>query len=472
MLEDIHEKLIKKEITSEDLVKESLEKAKKYQSEYNAFVTIIDAKESKVDSNILSGIPYALKDNFSTKGILSTGSSNILKDYIPVFDATVVEKLNNSGAVCIGKTVLDELGMGGTGLSGHTGPVLNPWDKKRITGGSSAGSAVAVALGIVPYAIGSDTGDSVRIPAGYNGIVGFKPTYGLISRYGLFAYASSLDTVGCLTTCVKDVAYVIDALKGKDDKDMVTYTDNIEYAKSLNKDVKGKKLFMIKEINEELKSNYPDIYANYLDTLKKCESLGMSITEVSIERDLLKCVYGTYFAISCAEATSNNSNLTGIIFGPRVEGKTPDEVMFNTRTAGFSEFIKKRFVLGSYILQKENQEKLFRNAGRVRRLIVDKFNEYFKKYDAVILPNSMSIAPLIDDSPDKLSDTYLILSQYLAIANFGGFPSITVPSGIVRENPVAINITSAPKNDLEALNIAYALEEIIEFKPLKERLGE
>ena len=473
-LAEIHEKLKTGELTSTALIKEAIAKAKKLQGPYNAFVTILeDASETVITDNVLSGIPYALKDNFSTKGILTTGSSNILKDYVPSFDASAVLKLKENGAVCIGKTVMDELAMGGSGQTGHTGPVKNAWDVNRIAGGSSAGSAVAVALGIVPYAIGSDSGDSIRIPAAYNGVVGFKPTYGLISRFGLFAFVSSTDTVGCFTRSVLDAAYVIDALKGKDEKDMTTYHDEIKYAEKLTKDVKGKKLFTIKELNEEYAEHYPDIYENYLLTIEKTRKLGMLVEEVSVNRDLLKGIYGAYFAISCAEATSNNSNLTGIIFGAREPGKTPDEVMFNTRTVGFSEFVKKRFVLGSYILQKENQEKLFRNAQRVRRLIVDKVNEYFKVYDGMLLPGqNPDIAPLIDENIDKLSDTYLILNQYLAIANFGCFPSISIPSGIVRENPVAVNITCATKNDLMALNIAYALESAINFRALNERLGE
>ena len=223
-IDEIRASLDKGEVTSEELFEEAREKALKYQSDYNAFVTILDKKEEeKNKKTILSGIPYALKDNISTKGILTTASSNILKDYVPVYDATVYRKLKEAGAVLVVKKVLDELAMGGIGTTGHTGVVRNPWDKNRLIGGSSAGSAAAVALGIVPFAIGSDTGDSVRKPASFGGIVGFKPTYGRISRYGLFAFASSLDHIAILTRNVKDAAYVTNIVKGQDEYDMTIY---------------------------------------------------------------------------------------------------------------------------------------------------------------------------------------------------------------------------------------------------------
>ena len=213
-IEELHKLLTKKEVTSEELIKESLEKSHNINEKYNAFVTIMDnAKPEEVTENLLSGIPYGIKDNYSTKGILSTGSSNTLKDYVPFFTATAIENLEKVGAVAINKTVMDEFGMGGTGTTGHTGTVLNPWNPTRMCAGSSAGSACAVAAGVYPYATGSDTGDSIRKPAAYCGIVGYKPTYGMISRYGLFPFASSLDHCGVLTRSVKDAAIVVDNMK-------------------------------------------------------------------------------------------------------------------------------------------------------------------------------------------------------------------------------------------------------------------
>ena len=471
MIEKLHEKLIKGELKSSDLVKESITKSKEFQDKYNMYVTLLDNVEDvEITDSLLSGIPYACKDNFSTAGILSTGSSNILKDYVPFFDATVIKKLKENNAVMIGKTVLDELAMGGTGTTGHTGIVRNPWDETRLIGGSSAGSAAAVALGVVPYALGSDTGDSIRKPAFYGGIVGFKPTYGLISRFGLFPFACSLDHVGCFTRSVRDAAIVTDAIKGKDERDMTSVDTKDSILEKLNGDIKGKKLFYIKEIVD--KDNYKDdtdeeleaILDNFSEMVKKYEELGATVEGISFNKDLLKAIFPTYFTISCAEATSNNSNLTGLIFGPRAEGTKTSEMMFNARTQGFSELIKRRFVIGSYVLQKENQEKLFLNAQRIRRMIVDRMTELYKTYDAMILPGGGSVAPKFkSENLDKLSDRYLLLENHMAIANFGGFPSVTIPCGFVKNMPIGLSITGPIFKDGEVLNIAYALENTMDY---------
>lgn len=460
---DIHNALLNKEITQKDLINESLDKINKYQDIYNVFVTVNkDFSNVNIDK-VLSGIPYAAKDNFSSKGILTTASSNILKNYIPIYNATCIEKLNNSNAILIGKTVLDELAMGGTGTTGATGIVRNPWDKNRYIGGSSAGSAAAVTLGIVPYALGSDTGDSIRKPAGYAGIVGFKPTYGLVSRYGLFAFASSLDHVGCFTNYVEDIPYVIDTIKGKDEKDMTSINLDVSFVDEINKELKYKKVFYIKEIVDVLKDN-TKYYENFIRVLDYIKDIGIEVVEESIDINILNGMYPSYMSISCGEATSNNSNLTGIVFGDRKEGKTFDELMFNTRTEGFGELIKRRFILGSYILQRENQEKLFINAKRIRRLIVDNINKLFETYDALIMPNSSSEAPLFTEEIDRLSSKYLLLENHLVIANFGGFPSITIPSGMINNMPIAINITGRVKEDIEVLKLAKILEDKINFR--------
>lgn len=467
LIDDIRRELDNGNISSQQLFDEAVRKANMYQDEYNSFVTIMDKKEELDSDSVLSGIPYGLKDNISTKGIITTSSSNILKDYIPLYDATVYRKLNEAGAVLMGKTVLDELAMGGTGTTGHTGVVRNPWNSKRMIGGSSAGSASAVALGIVPFSIGSDTGDSIRKPAAYGGVIGYKPTYGRISRYGLFAFASSLDHVGVFARSVKDVSYVMDIIKGHDEKDMTSLPDeDVCYVNNLNNDVKGKKLFYIKEAieidngNEELRQ----ILDNFRRTIDKCREIGFEVEEVCFRKDLLEAIYPAYMCISCAEATSNNSNLTGIPFGTRALGNSINDIMMKTRTEGFSELIKRRFVMGSYILQKENQEKLFLNACRVRRLIVDRMNELFKEYDGLIMPSSGDIAPLFGEVSDRLSDEYLILGNHLAIGNFGGFPSISIPSGFVSGMPVSVNITGRAREDVLVLNMANKLEEVLGYK--------
>lgn len=465
-------------VSVEDIFSDANTSAHSYQDEYNSFVTIVDKCKYRERSSLLCGIPYALKDNFSTSGILTTGSSNILKDYVPVFDSTVYKKLKSAGAVLVGKTVLDELAMGGTGTTGHTGVVRNPWNKECLIGGSSAGSASSVALGIVPFAIGSDTGDSVRKPASFGGLVGFKPTYGRISRYGMFPFASSLDHVAMFTRNVEDAAIVTDVLKGQDINDMVTLKDDGKcYYDEIKKGCTKKKLFYIKEIcgmdtYDDSDPVLSKTIKSFHETLDKIRELGFTVEEVSMDKSLLEAIYPTYMCISCAEATSNNSNLTGISFGPRGEGSSVEEIMFDARTKGFSELIKRRFILGSYILQKENQEKLFLNAQRVRHMIVDKMNEFFKEYDGMIAPCSGGPAPRFDASSEKLSDRYLILENHLAIGNFGGFPSITIPYTMIDNMPVGLNITGRVKEDDVVLSMAAKVESITGLKDIYSKVGE
>lgn len=470
-IEEIHEALKKKEVTSKELIQEALQKSHEVNQKCNAFVTILDdAKEHENIDHLLSGIPYGIKDNYSTKGILSTGSSNTLKDYVPFFTATAIENLEKVGAVAVNKTVMDEFGMGGTGTTGHTGIVKNPWDTSRMCAGSSAGSAAAVAAGVYPYATGSDTGDSIRKPAAYCGIVGYKPTYGLISRYGLFPFASSLDHCGVLTRNVKDAAIVVDAMKGIDPKDMTSFDSQKMHLKdALNGNVKGKKLCYIKELCDI--NMYPSASAelqkhlsNFHSVIEKAKKAGMEVEEVSVDEKLLKAVASVYVVISCAEATSNMSNLTGLIFGPRGEGKTYIEMMKDYRTKGFSPLIKRRFVIGSYVLQSENIDRYFQNAQRVRRMLVDTWKKLFKKYDAVILPVGSGPAKHLDGSLDILDENTVALEEHLQIGNFGGFPSITIPDGFIEDLPVGINITGNCYDDENILNIAYTLESMMEYK--------
>ena len=470
-IEELHELLVKGEVTSDELVKESLELSHEVQDKCNAFVTILDdAKGVEVTDNLLSGIPYGVKDNYSTKDILSTGSSNTLKDYVPFFDATAVDKLNRAGAVKVNKTALDEFGMGGTGTTGHTGIQLNPWDTTRICAGSSSGSAAAVAAGVYPYALGSDTGDSIRKPAAYCGIVGYKPTYGMISRYGLFPFASSLDHCGALARSVRDVAIVVDNMKGIDPKDMTSWdSSKMDLLGACTGEVKGKKVCYVKEICDI--ENYPNAddelkahLENFKKTLEIVKGLGIEVEEVSVDRKLLNAVFSVYRVIHSAEATSNMSNLTGIIFGPRGEGDNYIDMIKDHRAKGFSPLIKRRFIIGSYVLQKENQDRYFKNAQRARRMIVDTWKELYKKYDAVLCPVGIGPAKKLEDLDRELDINTLALDEHLQVGNFGGFPSITIPNGFVSELPVGINITSNCYDDEKVLNIAYALESAMDYK--------
>ena len=470
-IEELHDLLKNNKVTSKDLIKESLIKSHELQDKCNVFALILDdAKETPITDNYLSGIPYGIKDNYSTKDIESTGSSNTLKGYVPFFDATVIEKLNDAGAVATNKTAMDEFGMGGTGTTANTGIIRNPWDLKRMCAGSSSGSAAAVAYGVYPYALGSDTGDSIRKPAAYCGIVGYKPTYGMISRYGLFPFASSLDHCGVLTRNVRDAAIVVNNIKGLDNKDMTTWdSSKIDLLSHINDDISNKKLCYIKEIvdinnypnpSKELKSHLK----NFMDKIELIKSKGITIDEVSVDKQLLDAVASVYVIISCAEATSNMSNLTGIIYGPRGEGSNIYEMMKDHRTKGFSPLIKRRFVIGSYVLQRENQERYFNNAKRVRRLIVNIWKDLFKKYDAVILPVGSGPAKYLDDSLNTLNESSTILEEHLQIGNFGGFPSITIPDGFIDDLPVGLNITSNTYEDEKLINIANYIENLMPYK--------
>lgn len=468
-ISEIHDDLINKKVSVEELINESLEKSKEVEEKYNAFVTILDNVEDvEITNELLSGIPYGVKDNYSTKGILSTGSSNTLKDYIPFFTATAIENINKKGAVMVNKTAMDEFGMGGTGTTCHTGVVLNPWNRTRMCAGSSAGSACAVAAGVYPFATGSDTGDSIRKPAAYCGIVGYKPTYGMISRYGLFPFASSLDHCGVLTRSVKDAAIVVDAMKGIDKKDMTSWdSSDINLTNSLTGNIDNKKLCYIKEIcnldnypnaNQELKEHL----INFQNKIEEFKKLGIQIDEVSVDKKLLNAISSSYVVISCAEATSNMSNLTGIIFGPRENKNNYIDMMKEYRTKNFSPLIKRRFIIGSYVLQAENKDRYFHNAQRVRRMLVDEWNKLFEKYDAVILPVGSGPAKKLDEANEILEES--ALEEHLQVGNFGGFPSITIPDGFVNKMPVALNITGKCYDDANVLNIAYSLEKQMDYK--------
>ncbi len=461
----IHEAILKGEVTPLELVKEALELAKKddnnafeYICEKEALEAVQHLDESKKDS-LLYGVPVVIKDNYSTKDIPTTGSSNILNGYVPIFSSEVVLRLEKEGAIVIGKSTMDELAMGGSGTTGHLGVTYNPWDKEKIyqVGGSSCGSAAAVSAGIVPYAIGSDTGDSVRKPASLAGLVGFKPTWGRISRFGLFPFATSLDHVAYFTRNVYDSAYLLNVLAGHDYKDASSSFKEVEdYTAKLSDSVKGRKIAVIKEIVGSISDK--EVLKKFDESLAFLKGQGAQVDYVSIDSKLLKAIYPTYIIISCAEATSNNANLDGIKFGNRIEGESFEEVMINTRTNGFSPLIKRRFVIGSFSLLRENQDELFVRAQKCRRLIVNAFNKVFENYDCIYCPAAPSIAPLIKGTNNNLSDEYLIADNYLAFANMGGYPSITLPLGFEKNMPFGGNLSAKPFQESLLLNVASVVE--------------
>ena len=464
---ELHELLVSKKVTPLDLAKDAIELAK--QDTNNAFEYIMESEAIEIASNLgepeannpLWGIPFVIKDNYSTKDVPTTASSNILKGYIPVFDATVVKKLKDAKAVPIGKVTMDELAMGGSGISGHLGITYNPWDesKTRLVGGSSCGSAAVTAAGIVPFALGSDTGDSTRKPASLAGLVGFKPTWSRISRYGLFPFAPSLDTVGIFARNVEDVAIVTEVLAGRDDKDSTSSTKPVDkYFENIKKPLEKRTISVIKEIRDSVKDKA--VIDAFNATVEGFKKRGFVVKEVSLPNELLISLFPTYFVISCAEATSNNANMDGIKFGPLSNGTTFEEVMSDARTKGFGELIKRRFVIGSFALMKENQHDLFQRAQKNRRRIVEAVNNILKDSDFIYLPAAPSIAPKINESSDRLSDEYLIADNHLCLGNFAGLPSITLPIGFKDGMPFGANLMGRAFEETELFQAAYELEQI------------
>ena len=433
-IEEIHKALLEGKTNPLELTKEAIKRAK--ENKDNAFEMLIEedalkkAEElSKLPvpkDNYFFGIPYVAKDNYSTKGYETTASSNILNGYVPLFDATVIKLLNDAGAILIGKSTLDELAMGGTGTSGHKGVTYNPWDKShtRIVGGSSAGSAVAVSDAIVPFALGSDTGDS---------------------------------HVAYFTRSVFDSALAMKLLSKHDENDSTSsYKERPNYL-DLNSSIDGKKIAVINGIYKGITDKHVlEAFDKNVEFLRKN---GAKVDFIDVDINLLRAIYPSYIVISCAEATSNDANLDGIKFGPNYGGKTYSEVMFNARTKGFSALIKRRFVIGSYALMRENQEEVFLRAQRARHLIVNTFNKIFEEYDAVYCPAAPSIAPLINKSSENINEDFMIADNWLAIGNFGGYPSITLPIGFENDMPLGANLMCKPFDEVNLFNISLKIEE-------------
>ena len=475
-IEELHDLLKNKKISVKEYYKELFEELTYQQDRLNALVTITQDKAledlEKADfDTILSGIPYVLKDNYNTKGILTTASSRMLENYKPIYNAHVVEKLEEAGTCLVAKASMDELAMGGTNKSALTGPVANPWDTRRISGGSSGGSAAIVASGVVPFALGSDTGDSIRKPAGFCGIVGMKPTWGRISRFGVIPYASSLDTVGTFTRNVRDMAIVTEAMAGRDDRDMTSSFKPVpHYLDDLNDDIHGLKIAVLRSVSDEIRNT--EVKENFEYVIQTLKDLGAVVEDVRMPMELMRTLLPTYTIIANSEATSNHSCLDGIKYGNRQEGQTTDEIMINSRTHGFGDHIKRRFILGNLALATENQEKMFKKAQRVRRLVVNELNKIYQDYDIILTPNGGGIAPMLDEATDdRLSDEYLILENHLCLGNFAGTPSLSLPTGFVDDMPIAVNFMGRLFEEQTVLNVSYALENALNFKNQYKREG-
>lgn len=471
-IREIHIALMDGEVTSTDLVKEAIERIEKDDCnayEAKAFDKALKRAKSikKVEAlDYLEGIPYLAKDNYSTKEVETTASSNILNGYVPLFDAEVIRRLSRNGAVMVAKTTLDELAMGGTGTSGHKGQTCNPWDHSRMVGGSSCGSAAAVAKCDVPFALGSDTGDSVRKPASHAGLVGFKPTWGLISRYGLLPFACSMDTIAYFTRCVWDSAVLTYALAGHDEKDMSTSLKaKKDYIKAVENKDSLKKVCYFKTV---VNSCAPYIQKSFYEVIDQLKEKGYQVDEYDFPEDLLDAIYPTYMILSCCEATANDAQYDGMRYGPSgdASAKTYQEFMTSARTKGFSNLIKRRFVIGSFSLLAVNQHDLFQRAQKARRVIVNKLNEMFTKYDYFILPASPSIPKHLNEISSKWDTKPEFADNHLALANFGGMPSLTLPMGLEQGVPYGINVTGRIFEDDKVLAIGEEIEEITGLRNL------
>lgn len=427
----------------------------------NAIVSDVSVNSK---SGPLSTWDVAIKDNFNLIDTLTTASCGILQNHVSIYTATAVEKLLNSGANIIAKTSMDELGMGGTNLTAFTGPVGNAYDETRISGGSSGGSAVVVAVGEARLALGSDTGDSVRKPASYNGIVGFKPSYGRISRYGVIPYASSLDHVGYFTKNVEDAAVALEVLAGRDDKDMTSSFEAVEaYSKLLDMDLSGKKIGVFKTLHDVVEDT--NLIDEFHELVKKLEDKGAIIVEKTMDLNLLRAVLPTYSIISNAEAVANHANLDGVRYGVSYEGDTLESIMMQTRSKGFSTDIKRRFIFGAFSLNDKNQDEILNQAKKVRRLIVEEYTKFFNDVDVMIALASSQIAPKIEGPfMNENNDCYLVMENHMVINNFSGYPSITIPFTKVENMPLGINISANAFKESTLLAYAKQIETIIDWK--------
>ena len=428
----------------------------------NAVVTFID-EQSNENEGPLKGVSVALKDNINTKGVTTTASSKILENYVPVYDATIVKKLKEAGAVFPVKASMDELGMGGTNKNALTGPVHNAWDLSRISGGSSGGCAVLTAAGCVPLAIGSDTGDSVRKPAAYNGVVGVKPTYGRISRYGIIPYASSLDHVAYFTTGIEDAALALEVLAGRDEHDMTTSLEPVgAYLEDLSPDLKGRTLGVFKNVQDGVESEaMQKAWAELEDKLK---AAGVTLKTVAMPQEYVELIPPVYKTIANAEATANHSNLDGLRFGRRVDGESVEDVMTRSRTEGFSSYVRERFVIGSYSLFEENQDRLFRKAQKIRRLIVDAYAKMFDGVDAIICFAAPTVAPLMEESADAKMGESNAVEEHLQLGNFSGYPSLTMPLGLENGLPFGLEVAARPFEEQTMFDVAAGIEELTGLK--------
>ena len=442
--------IAKKQISATELTQAYLEKAQNLNGKLNSFITIskdfAKKQAEKVDNlkgssiNPLAGIPIAFKDLYSTKGIKTTAGSKVLEDYVPAYDATTVSKLKSSGAVIIGKTNLDAWGHGSSGENSDFGPTKNPYDFSRVPGGSSSGSAVAVASGAALIATGTDTGSSIRLPAAFCNIVGIKPTYGRVSRYGIIAMASSLDSIGHFTKTVYDNALVLNATAGKDINDATSSDQKVDdYTKEIEKGVKGLKIGLPKEYFSELDRG---IKKTTLDAVSKLENLGAKVEEVNLPNT--KYATAAYYIIQPSEVSSNLARYDGIRFGQSREK--------------FSSEAKRRIILGTFTLSAGYYDAFYLKAMKVRRLIKEDFDKAFKKVDILICPTSPTLPFKLGEKVEDPLQMYLS-DIFVVSQNLAGVPSLNVPCGFINNLPVGMQIVGPQFSENVLYQTGYAYEQ-------------
>ena len=471
---ELQEKLAKKEITVEEITKAYAERIEEKEKDVEAFVTTLTDeaidKSKEIQEKInngeikgeLAGIPIGIKDNICTKGIKTTCSSKMLENFVSPYDATVMDKINSENMINLGKLNMDEFAMGGSTETSYFKKTKNPWDLTKVPGGSSGGSAAAVASKMVPWALGSDTGGSIRQPSAFCGVVGLKPTYGLVSRYGLVAFASSLDQIGPITKDVKDSAILLNLIAGHDEKDTTSVDmPKKDYVKALTGDIKGLKIGVPKEffgegINEEVKENLKQA----IETYKK---LGAEIEEFSL--DIAKYSLATYYIIACAEASSNLGRFDGIRYTYRTpEFKNLKELYKKSRSEGFGAEVKRRIILGTYVLSSGYYDAYYKKAQQVRTLVKNEFDKGFEKYDVILTPTSPTVAFGIGEKSDNPLEMYLADICTVSV-NIAGLPGISIPSGVDSKGmPIGMQLIGNRFQEETILNAAYSFEQETKFR--------
>ncbi len=470
-IHEAHRLLVSRQLSSVELTKATLERIHQVEPKVRAFVTVTEElalkQAEKADellaagnSNPLTGIPVLIKDNMCTRGITTTCSSRMLENFVPPYDATVVEKLNSCGAVVVGKGNMDEFAMGSSTEHSAFFPTHNPWDLDRVPGGSSGGAATAVAVGEAVYAIGSDTGGSIRQPAGFCSVTGLKPTYGRVSRYGLVAFASSLDQIGPLTQDVADCALVLNAIAGYDPRDSTSVPyPTPDYTRCLTADLNGLRIGVPKEYF--VTGMQVEVEAAIRTAIDKLKELGASVDwEVSLAHT--PYALAAYYIIAPSEASANLARYDGVKYGFSYRADSMWEEMKKTRQYGFGAEVKRRIMLGTYTLSAGYYDAWYLKAQKVRTLIRQEFDQAFEKYDALVTPTSPTVPFKIGEKVEDPLQMYLSDVCTLPI-NIAGLPAISIPAGFADGLPIGMQIIGKPFSEETLLKIAHAYQQATEW---------